>query len=1048
MDFKKLKFRIGLFLSVVFFIPFAVLAQSSNNLCSSTGYTILTINGVFTNDDGARKNMVALKDKVGLDNKGEKIDYDYLLNPTHLGGLGDLAMAVYQKAFENETVADYDLIEMLNDASAKVKTQKLLLVAHSQGNFYANSFYDTIVDTTGGIPAKSIGIYSVANPASRVAGKGSWITSDTDRVIAGLVAHLAPFHTIMPTNVHIAEVAGDTSLSAGHNFSEVYLKYKGTQIVKGIQESLDKLSSDPTRSKNTPCIEPPKITLTHKAEGLTLAVLDTSINTTGSAFAMSYDTYRQLAVMTYQGGVVVTKGITQLVSAVATLLKGDTGNLAVKNSASVILADQAQPPEAQVSPTGSQPLEKKIVAVVPLPLQDPVIDVAPEPVPNPTEPAVIESQIPTEPVPEKEPVETKPSIFGPGGFSGFGGGAPLAPIVKEVEAAVVVDTPVALEPVMPLVPAYESSAVPLAPADTKLSSAEINFSGTYSNATTFDKIIFELKNTSLDTATSSITRPLTATKGENLLYEEKITLDSEGSWQYRVRLEDSTATTSTAWSSVMSFTLATSTPVILKKVTLPYQQTDDTAHTQSHEGMYSIQTHIHPASESVWDIKKIAIRFNPADDNNLSINDCKLADISFPVHSGAWNGTQNNIAAMWMIKAWAGVTVRADDTTKTCTYFANFGNLAVLDGGVDYDMVFSGQPVAGTLFQIYGSPQDTAVGTFGHFLYGENASSTPDEQVADAFFEIATSTDFVVAQDITPLAPLGTTATTTQVTFSGTYSDPEGSFNSLRFETEATSTTGNSSSGALFSIPRVLGVDIPFSEVIDFTSDVPLGVRYRVQAWDPNFWGPQGSNTAWNGSTGYSDWKYFNFEPTPPAPVVATSTPSVVINEIAWMGTEASANDEWIELLNTTNTPVDLTGWTLRAADGVPELTLAGTVSANGYYLIERGHDTVVRDISADLIAPFSGTGTGSGLANTGEKLELYQGLIKIDETSDVASGWVAGANGVASSTRRTMERISGTVSGSVPSNWSTNTGLIINGEDSTGNLIQGTPRAKNSVTP
>ena len=200
--------------------------------------------------------------------------------------------------------------------------------------------------------------------------------------------------------------------------------------------------------------------------------------------------------------------------------------------------------------------------------------------------------------------------------------------------------------------------------------------------------------------------------------------------------------------------------------------------------------------------------------------------------------------------------------------------------------------------------------------------------------------------------------------------------------------------------------------------------------------------------TGYSDWKYFNFEPAPPAPVVATSTPSVVISEIAWMGTEASANDEWIELLNTTNAPVDLAGWTLRAIDGVPDLALTGTVSANGYYLIERGDDTVVRNISADLIVPFSGTKSGSGLANTGEKLELYQGTTKIDETPDIVSGWIAGANGVASSTRRTMERISGAVSGSVSSNWSTNTGVIINGEDSAGNLIQGTPRAKNSVTP
>ena len=61
-------------------------------------------------------------------------------------------MAAYQKYFDTETVKDYDLIEMLRDASEKVTTQKILLVAHSQGNFYANSFYDLVAGRAGGAP--------------------------------------------------------------------------------------------------------------------------------------------------------------------------------------------------------------------------------------------------------------------------------------------------------------------------------------------------------------------------------------------------------------------------------------------------------------------------------------------------------------------------------------------------------------------------------------------------------------------------------------------------------------------------------------------------------------------------------------------------------------------------------------------------------------------------------------------------------------------------------------------------------------------------------
>jgi hypothetical protein len=40
--------------------------------------------------------------------------------------------------------------------------------------------------------------------------------------------------------------------------------------------------------------------------------------------------------------------------------------------------------------------------------------------------------------------------------------------------------------------------------------------------------------------------------------------------------------------------------------------------------------------------------------------------------------------------------------------------------------------------------------------------------------------------------------------------------------------------------------------------------------------------------------------------------PRIVINEIAWGGTEADPNHEWIELYSSLGEPIDLTGWTLR----------------------------------------------------------------------------------------------------------------------------------------
>ena len=121
-------------------LHYTVFADDSSELCQKTGYTVSAINGVFTDEEGARNNQRFLKAQLGEIYNGEKIDYQYLLNPSHLAGLGDLVMSTYQKIFDNETVADYDLVEMLRDASAKVKTQKLLLVAHSQGNFLCQQF--------------------------------------------------------------------------------------------------------------------------------------------------------------------------------------------------------------------------------------------------------------------------------------------------------------------------------------------------------------------------------------------------------------------------------------------------------------------------------------------------------------------------------------------------------------------------------------------------------------------------------------------------------------------------------------------------------------------------------------------------------------------------------------------------------------------------------------------------------------------------------------------------------------------------------------------
>lgn len=244
-------------------------AQVNNQLCASKGYTIATVNGIFTDEDGAKINMTELQKRIGLDWKGESIDFKYFHNPSHLGGIGDVAMSAYQKLFEDSAVKDYDLVEILKAASANIKTQKVLLVGYSQGNFYTNSFYDVVAGQSGGVPKESIGVYSVATPAGRVAGGGPWLTSTSDKVISKLVEKF-PFRDVMEPNTNINLRLGDDLF--GHSFTDVYLKYRGDKIVSDIKQSLSRLEI--AEAKTGPCIKRPKESFLHNLQGAVLSIAD------------------------------------------------------------------------------------------------------------------------------------------------------------------------------------------------------------------------------------------------------------------------------------------------------------------------------------------------------------------------------------------------------------------------------------------------------------------------------------------------------------------------------------------------------------------------------------------------------------------------------------------------------------------------------------------------------------------------------------------------------------------------------------------------------
>lgn len=210
--------------------------------------------------------------------------------------------------------------------------------------------------------------------------------------------------------------------------------------------------------------------------------------------------------------------------------------------------------------------------------------------------------------------------------------------------------------------------------------------------------------------------------------------------------------------------------------------------------------------------------------------------------------------------------------------------------------------------------------------------------------------------------------------------------------------------------------EYPFLHSYDFTAeydDITYYFRLRGQDANGNF----------------DDYKYLDAE---------ISTKPVVINEIAWMGTGASASDEWIELVNKTNQEIDMNGWILKTADGIIDIKLEGKISANGFYLLERTNDDPVLNVTADQVY----TGVLKNRQNQddpGQELKLFdKDNIEIDSVRTLYSG--------DNDTNRTSERVSAWSPSLFKNNWQDYKGEGGEAIDAKGDKIYGTPNMLNSV--
>ncbi len=133
--------------------------------------------------------------------------------------------------------------------------KKVVVVAHSQGNFFANAAYERLHIGQDAITSRSFGIVSVANPAGFVGGGGPYTTLFEDLVIEAIAASTISLATVgvLPplgpnaTNIGSGAVTSDW---VGHNFILEYMA-AGSRTVGPITQNVIAMNSS--------LVQPPQV---------------------------------------------------------------------------------------------------------------------------------------------------------------------------------------------------------------------------------------------------------------------------------------------------------------------------------------------------------------------------------------------------------------------------------------------------------------------------------------------------------------------------------------------------------------------------------------------------------------------------------------------------------------------------------------------------------------------------------------------------------------------------------------------------------------------
>jgi hypothetical protein len=223
--------------------------------CSDTTKNIAIFfgNGIQTSQESAKKSLDAVKREFGLTYNGQTIRYNLAYNATS-GMAADLGQSVLQAQIQWDsqisgwlnrlgvspdwftvwyqrfllsatTVVASELTDHVDAyRNAILSGQKVVVVAHSQGNFYVNEAKKLLALELTTAEIKSFGIYSVANPANNVGGEGAPYLTNSNDIIQLVPGSLTPNWILRTASGTTIDSIGLTSVSIlAHLFNETYI---------------------------------------------------------------------------------------------------------------------------------------------------------------------------------------------------------------------------------------------------------------------------------------------------------------------------------------------------------------------------------------------------------------------------------------------------------------------------------------------------------------------------------------------------------------------------------------------------------------------------------------------------------------------------------------------------------------------------------------------------------------------------------------------------------------------------------------------------------